>query len=94
LSYTQYIPRELLESLGDGPPVHGLEGERFQDEEVEGAAYDVVGVGHVSRSGRSGEGRDVKELDSRNVWYCRNSTILSNGLEAVYCRISIQALLE
>jgi hypothetical protein len=31
----------LLEALADSPPVHGFEGEGFEDQEIQGAAEDV-----------------------------------------------------
>src|SRR5437868_4113661 len=42
LVHLQDIARDLLNPLGYPPAVHGLKGERFQDEHVERALEDVV----------------------------------------------------
>src|SRR5665647_1057213 len=41
LIHIERAARELLDALADPPPVHGLEGERLEHEEVERAAENV-----------------------------------------------------
>ena len=37
----QHFAGHLADALGDGPPVHGFEGDHFQDEEVQRALYEI-----------------------------------------------------
>ena len=37
----QYVLGDLLDTLGNGPAVLRLEGKRFQDEEIEGALWQI-----------------------------------------------------
>src|SRR5687768_9936397 len=50
LADVQRVARELLDPLRDGPPVHGLERQRLEDQQVQRAADDV-GLGGGGRGG-------------------------------------------
>ncbi len=41
LAHLKHLTRYLVNALGDSPSVHGFEGNRFQDQQVECALHEV-----------------------------------------------------
>jgi hypothetical protein len=48
LIHLQDVVRNPANALGDGPAVHGLEGNGFQDQEIESALNEVGGFAHAA----------------------------------------------
>jgi len=47
LLHLKHFTRDLLNALGNRPAVFGFEGNRFQDQEVQGALDEIVWLGHT-----------------------------------------------
>jgi hypothetical protein len=45
----QLFARDLLNPLRDGPTMLGFHGDRFQNEEIERALYEIGWLGHTPR---------------------------------------------
>src|SRR4029077_8822634 len=47
LADLQHVSRNGFQAEADGPPVHGLQRQNFQKQQIQGALHEVVGFAHI-----------------------------------------------